>query len=63
VAAAIAEAVRFGGLAAGLDVTFVDPATPAHRAVTGAGLALELPPPAPSSGPEMDPARPPRLRG
>jgi hypothetical protein len=64
-AAAIAEAVRFSGLDGGLDVTFLDPGTPAHAAVARVGMRFELPrdtPPA-RRGPGMDPERPPRLRG
>lgn len=66
VAAAVAEAVRLGGLASGwLDVTFLEADSPAAAAVARVGLRLDLPPPpepAPPVAPGMDPARPPRLR-
>ena len=67
VAAALAEAARFGGLAGGLDVAFPDPDAPALGPIRRLGLEFELPrPEAPApetpSAPGMDPARPPILR-
>ncbi len=65
VAAAVAEAVRLGGLAEGwLDVAFPEAGSPAAEAAARVGARLDLPVPkeTPPAGPGMDPARPPRLR-
>ena len=65
VAAAVAEAVRLGGLASGwLDVAFLDPGSVAAEAAGRAGIRLDLPvqKPAAPVGPGMDPGKPPKLR-
>ncbi len=67
VAAALAEATRFGALETGLDVAFPEADAPAMDAIRRLGLEFELPRPeapvsATPSAPGMDPARPPILR-
>lgn len=69
VAAAIAEAVRFSGLEAGLlDVSFLDAEDPLRAAFERVGLRFEMPRPAPPVAPRRrrapggDPDRPPILR-
>lgn len=65
VAAAIAEALRFSGAEAGLDVTFLEPEAPGWAPFARHGIAFDLPaPPVPAcpQPPGRDPARPPILR-
>ncbi len=65
VAAAVAEAVRLGGLAEGwLDVAFPEAGSPAAEAAARVGMRLARPveEAAKRVGPGMDPGRPPRLR-
>ena len=67
VAAALAEAARFGGFDAGLDVAFPEPGSAALDPIRRLGLEFELPrreTPAAArpAAPGMDPARPPILR-
>lgn len=67
VAAALAEAARFGGLAAGLDVAFPEDGAAVLEPIRRLGLEFELPRPEPvtpvtPAPPGSDPNRPPILR-
>ncbi|OCX65362.1 hypothetical protein BFP70_09870 [Thioclava sp. SK-1] len=70
IAKAMGEALTFSGLDAGeLDVTFIDPDTPAANALLDKALILHLPeqdeatpPSATPKAPGMDPDKPPILR-
>jgi hypothetical protein len=65
-AAAVAEALRFSGIAAGtVDVTFVAGDSPVVARLARVGLRFDLPTPAMPAAPAapgMDPARPPKLK-
>ncbi len=72
-ARAVTEAMGFSGLDAGeIDVTFIDSADQAARAVVRSGILFEFPPapepepqpdhPIPRAAPGSDPDRPPKLR-
>jgi hypothetical protein len=65
-AAAVAEALTFSGIEAGaIDVTFLAGDDPIVPRIARVGLRFDLPtlvvPAAPSTGPGMDPDKPPRL--
>jgi len=67
---AVAEALTFSGVEAGeIDVTFLDPSSPAARQMATVALRFDLPQPAEETeqvlspaAPGMDPKRPPILR-